>query len=43
LYEPACAFVAPFGVVMQLHTGPGLVGAAWRWISRDEPVSSPAD
>ncbi|HEX5096752.1 MAG TPA: DegV family protein, partial [Acidimicrobiia bacterium] len=34
-YEPECAFVAPFGVVMQMHTGPGLVGAAWRWIPPD--------
>jgi DegV family protein with EDD domain len=29
--EPDLAFVASFGVVMQVHTGPGLVGLAWRW------------
>jgi DegV family protein with EDD domain len=28
---PAGAFVASFGVVMLVHTGPGLVGLAWRW------------
>lgn len=30
--EPDLAFVASFGVVMQVHTGPGLVGLAWRWV-----------
>jgi DegV family protein with EDD domain len=29
--EPATAFVAEFGTVMVAHTGPGLVGLAWRW------------
>jgi fatty acid kinase fatty acid binding subunit len=29
--EPATAFVGPFGSVMVAHTGPGLVGLAWRW------------
>ncbi|MCU1467662.1 MAG: fatty acid-binding protein DegV [Actinomycetia bacterium] len=29
--EPATAFVAEFGSVMVAHTGPGLVGLAWRW------------
>jgi DegV family protein with EDD domain len=29
--EPATAFVGPFGKVMVVHTGPGLVGLAWRW------------
>ncbi len=29
--EPATAFVAPFGTVMVMHTGPGLIGLAWRW------------
>jgi DegV family protein with EDD domain len=32
--EPATAFVAEFGSVMVAHTGPGLVGLAWRW----EPI-----
>ena len=27
----ATAFVGPFGSVMVVHTGPGLVGLAWRW------------
>jgi fatty acid-binding protein DegV len=35
LHEPASAFLASFGTVMTVHTGPGLVGLAWRW----EPVS----
>jgi DegV family protein with EDD domain len=30
---PERAFVASFGVVMVVHTGPGLVGLAWRWLS----------
>jgi len=29
--EPATAFVGSFGTVMVVHTGPGLVGLAWRW------------
>jgi fatty acid kinase fatty acid binding subunit len=29
--DPATAFVGPFGNVMVAHTGPGLVGLAWRW------------
>lgn len=29
--DPATAFVGPFGSVMVVHTGPGLVGLAWRW------------
>ncbi|HYL52200.1 MAG TPA: DegV family protein [Acidimicrobiia bacterium] len=33
--DPATAFVGPFGSVMVVHTGPGLVGLAWRW----EPAS----
>lgn len=28
---PATAFCASFGTVMVVHTGPGLVGLAWRW------------
>ena len=29
--EPTTAFVGEFGSVMVAHTGPGLVGLAWRW------------
>jgi DegV family protein with EDD domain len=29
--DPVTAFVGPFGAVMVAHTGPGLVGLAWRW------------
>jgi fatty acid-binding protein DegV len=29
--EIASAFVGSFGTVMTAHTGPGLVGLAWRW------------
>jgi DegV family protein with EDD domain len=29
--EPATAFVGSFSPVMVAHTGPGLVGLAWRW------------
>lgn len=29
--EPATAFVGQFGTVMVVHTGPGLIGLAWRW------------
>jgi DegV family protein with EDD domain len=29
--EPETAFLGPFGTVMVVHTGPGLVGLAWRW------------
>ena len=32
--DPATAFVGSFGSVMVVHTGPGLVGLAWRW----EPI-----
>jgi DegV family protein with EDD domain len=30
-HRPATAFLGPFGSVMVVHTGPGLVGLAWRW------------
>jgi DegV family protein with EDD domain len=30
--EPEIAFVGQFGNVMVAHTGPGLVGLAWRWV-----------
>jgi len=30
-FEPATAFVGSFSPVMVAHTGPGLVGLAWRW------------
>jgi DegV family protein with EDD domain len=33
--RPDTAFVGEFGSVMLVHTGPGLVGLAWRW----EPTS----
>ena len=33
-HAPATAFLASFGTVMTVHTGPGLIGLAWRW----EPV-----
>ncbi len=33
--DPSETFVASFGAVMVAHTGPGLVGLAWRW----EPVA----
>ena len=29
--QPTTAFVASFGRVMIVHTGPGLIGLAWRW------------
>jgi fatty acid kinase fatty acid binding subunit len=29
--EPETALIATFGTVMVVHTGPGLVGLAWRW------------
>jgi DegV family protein with EDD domain len=29
--EPATSFLGPFGTVMTAHTGPGLIGLAWRW------------
>jgi DegV family protein with EDD domain len=35
--EPATAFVGEFGSVMVAHTGPGLVGLAWRW--EPNPIS----
>jgi DegV family protein with EDD domain len=31
--DPATAFVGQFGTVMVVHTGPGLIGLAWRWES----------
>jgi len=31
--EPTSAFVASFGSVMIVHTGPGLIGLAWWWES----------
>lgn len=31
--EPTSSFVASFSPVMVAHTGPGLVGLAWRWES----------
>ena len=34
--EPTTSFVGQFGTVMVAHTGPGVVGLAWRW----EPVGS---
>jgi DegV family protein with EDD domain len=33
--EPATAFLGTFGTVMLVHTGPGLVGLAWRWEPAD--------
>jgi DegV family protein with EDD domain len=33
--EPSTAFVAEFGSVMVVHTGPGLVGLAWWWEAGD--------
>jgi DegV family protein with EDD domain len=35
--DPDTSFVGPFGTVMVVHTGPGLVGLAWRW--EPPPVS----
>src|SRR5262249_36782330 len=29
--EPKTSFIGEFGTVMVAHTGPGLVGLAWRW------------
>ena len=29
--EPTTSFVGQFGTVMVAHTGPGVVGLAWRW------------
>ena len=34
--EPTTAFVASFGHVMIVHTGPGLIGLAWRWETATE-------
>ena len=34
--EPATSFVGEFGTVMVAHTGPGVVGLAWRW----DPVAT---
>lgn len=30
-HPPTCALVSGFGPVMLAHTGPGVVGLAWRW------------
>jgi DegV family protein with EDD domain len=30
-HHPATTFLASFGTVMTVHTGPGLIGLAWRW------------
>ncbi len=32
-FEPEVAFLGPFGTVMIVHTGLGVVGLAWRWES----------
>lgn len=34
--EPASAWVGPFGTVMLVHTGPGVVGLAWWWEDRPQ-------
>jgi DegV family protein with EDD domain len=36
-HDPVTAFLAPFGSVMTVHTGPGLIGLAWRW-EADDPA-----
>jgi len=36
--EPAESFVAEFGPVMVVHTGPGLSGLAWWWDDSDAPA-----
>jgi DegV family protein with EDD domain len=38
--DPQTAFVGPFGTVMVVHTGPGLIGLAWRW---EAPTGSGTD
>jgi len=38
--EPATAFVASFGSVMIVHTGPGLIGVAWRWAPTADDLNS---
>jgi DegV family protein with EDD domain len=35
-HNPVTAFIASFGTVMTVHTGPGLVGLAWRWEPESE-------
>jgi len=37
--EPKTSFLGEFGTVMVAHTGPGLVGLAWRWDAPGDPVS----
>jgi DegV family protein with EDD domain len=37
--ETQTSFLGPFGAVMQVHIGPGLVGLAWRWDAGDERLS----
>jgi DegV family protein with EDD domain len=34
-FTPVTSFVGEFGSVMVVHTGPGLVGLAWRWEAND--------
>jgi len=36
--EPKTSFIGEFGTVMVAHTGPGLVGLAWRWAGPDGPA-----
>jgi DegV family protein with EDD domain len=38
--EVESEFVASFGAVMLAHTGPGLVGLAWRWEKTGAPLSA---
>ena len=40
--EPASSFIGEFGPVMIAHTGPGLVGLAWRWETAAVPSWAPA-
>jgi DegV family protein with EDD domain len=37
--ETETSFLGPFGAVMQVHIGPGLVGLAWRWDAGEERLS----
>jgi DegV family protein with EDD domain len=37
--ETETSFLGPFGAVMEVHIGPGLVGLAWRWDAGDERLS----
>ena len=39
---PATVFVASFGVVMVVHTGPGLIGLAWQWVPIDHTAKEGA-